>query len=111
MMTYQQKIEERRRKFHAFILDFGVYLFCVLGVSVYLFFPDIKEGIHGVTFYLPRWEEAVVGMLVAIFAVWKGERSGNIEGKRKNFSRRAQSAALYGFAVAWATEQLAGVIK
>ena len=105
-MTPQQQIEARRKRRHEFLLDFGVYLFCVLGVSVYLFFPDIKEGIHGVTFYMPSAAEAIVGVLVGIFAVWKGEQGGQIEGKRKNFSRRAQSAALYGFAVAWATERI-----
>ena len=105
-MTPQQQIEARRKKAHEFLLDFGVYIFSVLGVGVYLFFPDVKGGIHGVTFYMPSAAEAVVAVLVAIFAVWKGEQGGQIEGKRKNFSRRAQSAALYGFAVAWATERI-----
>lgn len=110
MMTPRQRQEARRLWIKNALLDFGVYVFCILGVSVYLFFPDIKEGIHGITYHMPRWEEAVVGLLVGIFAVWKGESGGQIEGKRKNFSRRAQSAALYGFAVAWATEQLVGAI-
>ena len=110
MMTVKQQIEARRKRRHEFLLDFGVYLFCIFGVSVYLFFPDIKEGIHGTTFYMPSAAEATVAVLVGIFAVWKGEQSGQIEGKRKNFSRRAQSAALYGFAVAWATEKLIGAL-
>jgi len=109
-MTPKEQKEARAKKIKELFQDFGVYLFCAGGVAVYLFFPDLKGGLHGVTFYLPSAAEAVAGLLVALFAVWRGEKDGNIEGKRKNFSRRAQSAALYGFAVAWAVERLVEVV-
>jgi len=75
-------------------LDFGIYLFCFAGVMSTKVIPDLKA--ENIEVVLPSWKSLLGSAVIAVLAVAIGERSGEIQGKRTRFKRRAFTAFLLG---------------
>ena len=94
MKTPKEKKNAREEAFRNFFLDFGVYAFCLGGVLITRIIPDFTMAI--IKPHMPSFAELLSALVVTIVVVLLGERSGDLEGKRAKFGRRAKTAFLLG---------------
>lgn len=94
MKSPKENRDARRKTFRNFVLDFGIYAFCLAGVLITRIIPDFT--MVDIQPHLPSIPEFFTAAVVAIIVVLIGERSGDLEGKRTKFGRRAKTAFLLG---------------
>lgn len=93
--TPKQKKDRRRTQAKALYLEFGIYLFCFLGIGADRFIPDLTVDVLSISF--PNFGELLSTLILTLVIVRRAEKSGDIAGKRARFFRRAKSAFLVGF--------------
>jgi len=92
----------KQRTFKDFVADFGVYLFCLIGVALSRYIPEFKAGIEPeITF---SWFRMTISAVVAVMVAFGFDIGGDPAGKRQRWIRRAAFALSQGFM--W--EQLVG---
>jgi hypothetical protein len=72
----------------------SIYFLAVLGVFMAPYINLMDEG-QRFTIELD-WNVAVVSLVIGLMVVWSDERGGDIDGKLKNWTRRAKAALFAG---------------
>ena len=79
----------------AFFQDFGIYVFCLVGVALSRYVPDFKAGIEPEIAF--SWFRLVMSAAIAVIVVFGFDAGGDKNGKRQRWVRRAAFALSQGF--------------
>lgn len=79
-----------------FFLDFGIYMFCVVGVLASRWIPMFKDS-REIPVDQIGLGELLFAMVVAFIVVFAFDQEGDKKGKRSAFRRRAAFALAQGF--------------
>lgn len=85
----------QRSKLTAFLADFGVYVFCAVGVAMSRYIPDFKAGIEPE--FIFSWFRLLMSTVIAFMVMFTFDAGGDKAGKRQRWARRAAFALSQGF--------------
>jgi hypothetical protein len=83
-------------RLHSFVADFGVYLFCIVGVLASRWVPTFRAR-QSIPIADLGWGELVFAAAIAFMVTFGFDMEGEPEGRRAAFKRRAAFALAQGF--------------
>lgn len=85
----------KQKPIATFLQDFGIYVFCLVGVALSRYVPDFKAGVEPEIAF--SWFRLVMSAAIAVIVVFGFDAGGDPAGKRQRWVRRAAFALSQGF--------------
>lgn len=85
-----------RSRVHTFATDFGIYLFCIVGVLASRWVPAFRSS-RSIPIAQLGWGEIAFAAVIAFMVTFGFDMEGEPEGRRAAFKRRAAFALAQGF--------------
>lgn len=109
-MTPKEKKERRRLWWKERYQAFRLWLWCVAGIGVVLILPGLKNGIAGISAYVPSPLEIGVALGAGFIAVLLDEGLGGdkLAKTKSAYNRKRKHAIMAGLGVLGILERLLG---
>jgi len=109
-VTPKEKKESRKKWWAHQLQLFRLWLWCALAIGVTLVLPDLKNGIQGISLYVPNWLEVGVALGLAFILILIDEEMGGDKLIRSEsvFRRKRKHAIITGFGVIGIIDKIFG---